>query len=83
MSAGDGVRLWYRRALALIRARGGRVEASMNTLQIEQANQETVDPDALRALREVYLPVRYGGRAGSRGDAARARAAYERLRKAD
>ncbi len=82
-SAGDGVRLWYRRALALIRARGGRVEASMNTLQIEQANQETVDPDALRALREVYLPVRYGGRAGSRGDAARARAAYERLRKAD
>ncbi|MDO4867709.1 MAG: DUF4129 domain-containing protein [Clostridia bacterium] len=80
-SPGDGVRLWYRRALALIRARGGRVEASMNTLQIEQANGEAVNPDALRALREVYLPVRYGGRVGSRGDATRARAAYERLKK--
>ena len=80
-SAGDGVRLWYRRALALIRARGGRVEANMNTLQIEQSNRDAVNPDALRALREVYLPVRYGGRAGSREDAARARAAYEQLKK--
>ena len=34
----EGVRHWYRRSLALIRARGGRVAPTMNTLQIQQEN---------------------------------------------
>ena len=34
-----------------------------------------------RALREVYLPVRYGERPATREDVARAKAAYEQMRK--
>ena len=78
----QGVRRWYRRALVLIRARNGRVAPTMNTLQIQQENAEAVDYDAMNALREVYLPVRYGGREPTREDVARAKDAYERLRKA-
>ena len=78
----QGVRRWYRRALALIRARNGRVAPTMNTLQIQQENAETVDYDAMDALRELYLPVRYGGHEATREDVARAKEAYERLRKA-
>lgn len=77
----DGVRHWYRKALALIRARGGKVAPNMNTLQIQQANAETVDYGAMDALREAYLPVRYGGRAATRADVERAKAAYERLKR--
>ena len=78
----DGVRQWYRRSLLLLRTRGGRVTPTMNTLQILEQNAPGSDPDALRALREVYLPVRYGGRAAGREDVRRAREAYERLKKA-
>lgn len=77
----DGVRHWYRRSLLLLRARGGRVSPTMNTLQILEQNAATADPVALRALREVYLPVRYGGRAAAREDVQRAKEAYEKLKK--
>ncbi len=76
----NGVRQWYRRSLLMLRARGGRVSPTMNTLQILEQNAATADPEALRALREVYLPVRYGGREGGREDVRRAREAYEKLR---
>lgn len=75
---GDGVRRQYRRALALARARGGRVAPNMNTLQILEANGETVDPAAMAELREIYLPVRYGGHAATRQDVTRARDAVKR-----
>lgn len=78
----EGVRHWYRQGLLLIRARGGRVTNTMNTLQIQQRNAHAVDYAALDALREAYLPVRYGGREATREDVARARAAYERLKRA-
>ena len=77
----DGVRRQYRRALLLLRARGGRVSPTMNTLQIEQQNETLADPDALRALRAVYLPARYGDREASPEDARAAREAVERLKK--
>ena len=77
----DGVRRQYRRALLLLRARGGRVSPTMNTLQIEQQNEALADPDALRALRAVYLPARYGDREASPEDARAAREAVERLKK--
>ncbi len=76
-----GVRHWYRKALMLIRARGGKVSPTMNTLQIQQQNAYAVNYEAMDALRETYLPVRYGGRAATRADVERARAAYERLKK--
>ena len=76
-----GVRHWYRKALQLIRARGGKVAPTMNTLQIQQQNASAVNYEAMDALRETYLPVRYGGRAATRADVERARAAYERLKK--
>ncbi len=79
--AENGVRQWYRRSLLLLRGRGGRVSPTMNTLQILEQNTAAADPDALRALREVYLPVRYGGREATREDVRRAREAYERLKK--
>ena len=77
----DGVRHQYRRALALVRARGGRVTPTMNTLQIQRENASAVDEDAMAALREIYLPVRYGGREATREDVARARRACEDMRK--
>ena len=77
----DGVRQQYRRSLALIRARGGRVTRTMNTLQIQQQNSTTVDPEAMRALREIYLPVRYGNREATREDVKRAKEAVERMRR--
>ena len=80
-STEDGVRQQYRRALTLTRARGGRVAPTMNTLQIQQENAPVVDADAMRELREVYLPVRYGDRAATKEDVARARRAYERMRR--
>ena len=70
------MRRWYRRVLALVRARGGRLSPTMNTLQIQRENADTVSPDAMGALREVYLPVRYGERPASREDVARAGEAY-------
>ena len=76
-----GVRKQYLRALMLLRARGGRVAPTMNTLQIQQENAPVVDADAMRELREVYLPVRYGDRAATKEDVARARRAYERMRR--
>lgn len=75
----DGVRQQYRKALMLIRARGGRVAPTMNTQQIEEANADVVDPDALRALRALYLPARYGGRTPGREDVRKAREAVRRL----
>ena len=78
----DGVRQQYRRALALTRARGGKVAPNMNTLQILEENAETVDPDAMRQLREIYLPVRYGSRQATRADVARAREALKQLQRA-
>lgn len=78
----DGVRQQYRRALELIHARGGRVTRTMNTLQIQQENASVTDPDAMRALREIYLPVRYGGRDATREDVKKAREEVERMRKA-
>jgi len=77
----DGVRQQYRRALLLIRARGGRVAPTMNTLQIGQENASAVDAGALEELRRLYLPVRYGGRAATREDVRQAKAVYDRLKK--
>ena len=78
----DGVRRQYRRALALIRARGGRLSPTMNTLQIQDENAGTVDEAAMRALRGVYLPVRYGERPASREALRRAKDALDRMRRA-
>ena len=75
-----GVRHWYRKALALIRTRGGKVAPTMNTLQIQEKNAFVADPDAMDALRQVYLPVRYGERQATREDVEKARAAYARLK---
>lgn len=80
--AQDGVRHWYRRALALIRARGGQVSPTMNTLQIQQQNAHAVDYAGMDGLRSLYLPVRYGGRKATRADVARAKEAYEHLKRA-
>lgn len=77
-----GVRKQYRRALLLLRARGGRVSPAMNTLQIQDENASAPGIDGLRALREVYLPVRYGNRTASREDLRRAQAALDRMKKA-
>ena len=76
-----GVRKWYRKALMLLRARGGRVTRTMNTLQIQQANARLADEEALAGLRALYLPVRYGEKPADRAAADQARAAYERLRR--
>ena len=76
----EGVRHWYRKALLLIRARGGKVAPTMNTLQIQQQNAYAVNYDAMNALREEYLPVRYGGKPATKADVARAKDAYEKLR---
>ena len=76
-----GVRKWYRKALMLLRARGGRVTRTMNTLQIQQANARLADEEALAGLRALYLPVRYGKKPADQAAAAQARAAYERLRR--
>lgn len=78
----DGVRQWYRKALALLRARGGRVAPTMNTLQIQEENASFADTEAMSALRRLYLPVRYGERKAGREDVARAREAYERMKSA-
>ena len=77
----DGVRRQYRRVLTTLRARGGRVTPAMNTQQIQQENVHIADPGALKAIRDVYLPVRYGGRAASSQDIERARIAADRIRK--
>ena len=76
-----GVRRCYRRALMLIRARGGKVAPAMNTLQIQRENAGLADEAAMAALREVYLPARYGEKPASREDVRRAREALERLRR--
>ncbi|MBR6219619.1 MAG: DUF4129 domain-containing protein, partial [Clostridia bacterium] len=68
--------------LVLLRARGGRVSPTMNTLQIQDENASAPGIDGLRALREVYLPVRYGNRTASREDLRRAQAALDRMKKA-
>ena len=77
----DGVRHWYRRMLLLARARGGRVAPTMNTQQLLEQNAPPLDPEAMRELREIYLPVRYGEREATKEDVRRARVAYERLKK--
>ena len=77
----DGVRRQYRRVLTILRARGGRVTPAMNTQQIQQENVHIADPGALKAIRDVYLPVRYGGRAASSQDVESARIAADRIRK--
>ena len=77
----EGVRRQYRRALSLIRARGGRVAPTMNTLQIQDENADRADPEAMAALRALYLPARYANRPATREDISRARAAVERLRR--
>ena len=74
----DGVRRQYCRALAQVRARGGRVAPNMNTRQILEQNGDFSDPAAMAELRELYLPVRYGGRPATKEDAARARDAAKR-----
>jgi len=76
-----GVRYYYRRYLQLVKARGGKVSQYMNTLQIRDENAQGYDAQALDKIREVYLPIRYGGRAATQQDAQNARAAYEALKK--
>lgn len=76
-----GVRRCYRRALMLLKARGGRVSPTMNTLQIQRENAGVADDEALAALRELYLPARYGEKPASKEDARRAREALDRLRR--
>ena len=66
---------------ATIRARGGRVAPTMNTLQIHRENATPENEEALSQLRALYLPVRYGERAASPEDVRRARTACERLKK--
>ena len=77
----DGVRRQYRQALMILRARGGRVSPTMNTLQIQRENGDIADPEALETLREIYLPVRYGNRGAGPEDQRRAKRAVERIRK--
>lgn len=77
----EGVRRQYRQALMILRARGGRVTPTMNTLQIQRENRHIADAEALEALRDIYLPVRYGNRVTSPEDQRRAKRAVERIRK--
>ena len=74
----DGVRQQYRRVLMQLRARGGRVAPTMNTRQILEQNAASVDASAMEDLREVYLPVRYGGKSATKADVAQARDAAKR-----
>lgn len=76
----DGVRRQYRLALLVIRTRGGHISPTMNTLQIQQENGRIADPKALDALRNVYLPVRYGSHPPTLQDQKLAKAAVERIR---
>ena len=77
----DGVRRQYRQALMALRAKGGRVSPTMDTLQIQRQNGRIADPQALESLRNVYLPVRYGGYRPTLRDQKLAKAAVERIRK--
>ena len=77
----NGVRRQYRQALMVLRARNGHVSPTMNTLQIQQENSRIADREALEALRNVYLPVRYGSHPASPQDQKQARSAVERIRK--
>ena len=77
----QSVRWYYRKAALWIKGRGGEVSETMNTRQIRDANAERFDREALGALREAYLPVRYGGRKATREDVRAARDAYERLKR--
>ena len=77
----DGVRRQYRQAMMALRARDGHISPTMNTLQIQQENGHIADPKALETLRNVYLPVRYGGYRPTAQDQKQARDAVERIRK--
>lgn len=77
----DGVRRQYRQALLALRAKGGHISPTMNTLQIQQENGHMADPKALDTLRNVYLPVRYGGHRPTLEDQKLAKAAVEKIRR--
>jgi hypothetical protein len=77
----DGVRRQYRQALLALRAKGGHISPTMNTLQIQQENGHMADPKALDTLRNVYLPVRYGGHRPTLQDQKLAKAAVEKIRR--
>jgi hypothetical protein len=79
----DGVRRQYRQALMALRAKGGHITPTMNTLQIQRDNGHIADPEALDSLRNVYLPVRYGGYRPTLQDQKLARAAVERIRRSE
>lgn len=76
----QGVRYYYLRHLRHLKARGGDVRPTMNTLQLRDANAGSFDPGALDDLRALYLPVRYDGRPAGPEDVRRAREACERVR---
>ena len=78
---GEGVRRSYRRSLQWLRARGGRVEPAMDTRQLLEENAASFDRGAMETLREIYLPVRYGGRTPSGEDVRRAAEALEQLKR--
>jgi hypothetical protein len=79
----DGVRRQYRQALMVLSAKGGHITPTMNTLQIQRDNGHIADPEALDSLRNVYLPVRYGGYRPTLQDQKLARAAVERIRRSE
>jgi hypothetical protein len=66
-----------------LRAKGGHITPTMNTLQIQRDNGHIADPEALDSLRNVYLPVRYGGYRPTLQDQKLARAAVERIRRSE
>ena len=79
----EGIRYCYLRHLRTMKARGGKVLPTMNTLQLRNANAADFDAAAMDELRALYLPVRYDGRRAEPADLRRAKEACERLQARD
>ena len=77
------VRYWYRRFLELCEANHIALKPSSTSLDArDAASARFGDAEALDGLREVYLPARYSPAPAGKDDAERAKALYERVRRA-
>ena len=78
-----GVRRQYRRFLRLYKDKGIVLHDCDTSLDVQsKADKKFNDPEALEALRDLYIQARYDGNANGKA-AALARRLYARLRKSD
>lgn len=73
------IRHQYRRYLQLCRQRGLPIRPRHTTRHIADMSANTMDPEAVQKLRQLYLSARYND-TGEKADADQAEAAYKRLR---